>query len=146
MTTITIDRALLEQALESLWQMTKKFNFERLHESRLSDSNVRVSAHDAMNAIRAALAEPEQEETFIPNWANYRQGVADGKAGSPKWHDAPTCDGLWVCNEGDDNPYRWTTHSVKFPISPLLVGEDERWFGPIPQDAKAEGDAIKKGG
>ena len=55
---ITIPRALLEQALESLWQMTKKFNFERPHESRLSDSNVRVSAHDAMNAIRAELAKP----------------------------------------------------------------------------------------
>jgi hypothetical protein len=84
--------------------------------------------------LRAELAKPEQEESFIPNWANYRQGVADGKAGNPKWHDAPTCDGLWVCSEGDDNPYRWTTHRVKFPISPLLVGEDERWYGPIPQD------------
>lgn len=84
--------------------------------------------------LRAELEKSEQEESFIPDWANYRQGVADGKAGSPKWHDAPTEPGLWMCNEGDDNPYRWTTHRVKFPISPLLVGEDERWYGPIPQD------------
>ena len=135
MTTITIDRALLEQALESLWQMTKKFNFERLHESRLSDSNVRVSAHDAMNAIRAALAKPEQEESFIPNWANYRQGVADGKAGSPKWHDAPTCAGLWTCQHIDDfSATIFNDYEVANFVEPVEL-ENCRWYGPIPQDA-----------
>ena len=63
---ITITRALLEQALESLLQMTKKFNFERLHESRLSDSKVRVAAHDAMNAIRAELAKPVEPAVVAP--------------------------------------------------------------------------------
>ena len=125
MTTITIDRALLEQALESLWQMTKKFNFERLHESRLSDSNVRVSAHDAMNAIRAELAKPVEQQL-------------------PAWHDAPTCAGLWLCNYG--------ILEVVCINQPDVDNFDDfynaggRWYGPIPQDAKAEGDAIKKGG
>ena len=123
MTTITIDRAILDRLIEAWDSTVLPTHRDGMMQERMED-------------LRAALAEPEQEETFIPNWANYRQGVADGKAGSPKWHDAPTCDGLWVCNEGDDNPYRWTTHSVKFPISPLLVGEDERWYGPIPQDKK----------
>ena len=138
MTTITIPRALLEQAMNALLLPCDRWNKQQFKI---------VTA--ATKAIRAELAKPEQEESFIPNWANYRQGVADGKAGSPKWHDAPTCAGLWVCNEGDDNPYRWTTHRVTFPLNQFLVGEDERWYGPIPQDAaiaKAEGDAIKKGG
>ena len=122
---ITIPRALLEQALESLWQMTKKFNFERLHESRLSDSNVRVSAHDAMNAIRAELAKPVEQQL-------------------PAWHDAPTCAGLWLCNYG--------ILEVVCINQPDVDNFDDfynaggRWYGPIPQDAKAEGDAIKKGG
>ena len=130
MTTITIERTILDRLIEAWDSTVLPTHRDGMMQERMED-------------LRAALAEPEQEETFIPNWANYRQGVADGNAGSPKWHDAPTCDGLWVCNEGDDNPYRWTTHSVKFPISPLLVGEDEKWFGPIPQDgAKAEGGAA----
>ena len=125
MTTITIERTILDRLIEAWDSTVLPTHRDGMMQERMED-------------LRAALAEPEQEETFIPNWANYRQGVADGNAGSPKWHDAPTCDGLWVCNEGDDNPYRWTTHSVKFPISPLLVGEDEKWFGPIPQDIAKE--------
>ena len=119
MTTITIPRALLEQALAFMVRA----------EMMYGQPNQAVQA-----ALRAELAKPEQEESFIPDWANYRQGVADGKVGSPKWHDAPTCAGLWLCNEGDDNPYRWTTHRVTFPLNQLLVREDDRWFGPIPED------------
>ena len=104
--------------------MTKKFNFERLHESRLSDSNVRFSAHDAMNAIRAELAKPVEQQL-------------------PAWHDAPTCAGLWLCNYG--------ILEVVCINQPDVDNFDDfynaggRWYGPIPQDAKAEGDAIKKG-
>ena len=123
MTTITIERTILDRLIEAWDSTVLPTHRDGMMQERMED-------------LRAELAKPEQEESFIPDWANYRQGVADGKAGNPKWHDAPTCDGLWVCNEGDDNPYRWTTHSVKFPISPLLVGEDERWFGPIPQGKK----------
>ena len=132
MITITIERTILDRLIEAWDSTVLPTHRDGMMQERMED-------------LRAALAEPEQEETFIPDWANYRQGVADGKAGSPKWHDAPTCDGLWVCNEGDDNPYRWTTHRVTFPLNQLLVGEDEKWFGPIPQDAaiaKAEGGAA----
>ena len=122
MTTITIDRALLEQALESLWQMTKKFNFERLHESRLSDSNVRVSAHDAMNAIRAELAKPVEQQL-------------------PAWHDAPTEPGIWLCDEGGPDCYTYTAHNIVLLNDPAMKDDECRWYGPIPQDTKAEGGA-----
>ena len=50
------------------------------------------------------------------------------------WHDAPTVPGLWFCDEGDENPYRFTCHNVSIPLNPYLVGEGERWYGPIPPD------------
>lgn len=127
MTTITIERELLEQIVE------------------LFDSAITARyPHEILRDIRAALAAPASKPLFAELIAQH-EGLAEELAAMdvpPAWHDAPTCDGLWVCNEGDDNPYRWTTHRVKFPISPLLVGEDERWLGPIPQDAKTESGAA----
>ena len=55
-------------------------------------------------------------------------------APEPSWQDAPTCAGLWFCDEGDENPYRFTCHNVSIPLNPHLVGESERWYGPIPPD------------
>ena len=62
-----------------------------------------------------------------------RLAVATAPA-QPAWHDAPTCAGLWLCDEGDENPYRFTCHNVSIPLNPHLVGEGERWYGPIPKD------------
>ena len=53
---------------------------------------------------------------------------------APAWQDAPTCAGLWFCDEGDENPYRFTCHNVSIPLNPYLVGESERWYGPISPD------------
>ena len=84
----------------------------------------------------AELAKPEPEETFIPDWANYRQGVADGKAGSPKWHDAPTEPGIWLCDEGGPDCYTYTAHNIVLLNDPALKDDECRWYGPIPQDKK----------
>jgi len=59
---------------------------------------------------------------------------APATAPEPSWQDEPTCAGLWFCDEGDENPYRFTCHNVSMPLNPHLVGEDERWYGPIPPD------------
>src|SRR5574343_1763333 len=112
---ITIPRPLLEQALEVMVANT-------------------TGKDDLEAAISAELAKPEQEESFIPDWANYRQGVADGKAGSPKWHDAPTCAGLWLCNYG--------ILEVVCINQPDVDNFDDfynaggRWYGPIPQEGE----------
>ena len=115
---ITIPRALLEQALETL----DNIPHPPWRDQELAD------------AIRAELAKPEPEETFIPDWANYRQGVADGKAGSPKWHDAPTEPGLWHV--------KMHPHSNPASVIEVLVTDVKavpthcRWYGPIPQDGE----------
>ena len=108
MTTITIDRALLEQALEAL----DNIPHPPWRDKELAD------------AIRAELAKPVEQQL-------------------PAWHDAPTCAGLWLCNYG--------ILEVVCINQPDVDNFDDfynaggRWYGPIPQDAKAEGDAIKKG-
>ena len=112
---ITIPRALLEQALESLWQMTKKFNFERPHESRLSDSNVRVSAHDAMNAIRAELAKPvervepitlDQFRAIANRTATTYRHRSDPEKSSYAFVDGSSLDDFWrkVCEAIQTTP------------------------------------------
>ena len=119
MTTITIERTILDRLIEAWDSTVLPTHRDGMMQERMED-------------LRAALAEPEQEETFIPDWANYRQGVADGKAGSPKWHDAPTEPGLWVRNHaGEIGAY-----SLRDSALPIFKGSASRWYGPIPQDKK----------
>ena len=112
---ITIPRALLEQALETLDNIP--------HPPRRDQ--------ELADAIRAELAKPEPEETFIPDWANYRQGVADGKAGNPKWHDVPTEPGLWfnsINHYAELVSQHWIDRGV-------VANLHARWYGPIPEDS-----------
>ena len=149
MTTITIPKALLEQALEKLLECWPK-------------------SDPCINGIRAERAKPveqaepvawmwQHEETgrtgFIEtslakDWAklNPRQPLVMPvykHPPTPSWHDAPTCAGLWLCNYG--------ILEVVCINQPDVDNFDDfynaggRWYGPIPQDAKAEGDAIRKG-
>ena len=135
MTTVTIDRALLEQALDahilSLPYIGAGYKTAHTHDT--------VQA--SISALRAALtAQPQtlDEAMAVPRAMAqaYENGYNAALANGPAWHDVPTESGWWVCNEGDDNPYRWTTHRVTFPINQFLVGEDEMWYGPIPQDGE----------
>jgi len=57
-------------------------------------------------------------------------------ATAPAWNNVPTCEGLWLCDEGDENPYRFTCHDISMPLNPHLVGEGERWYGPIPENTQ----------
>ena len=130
---ITIPRALLEQ-----WKQTV---------NTLAALSLKAERHEVGAKLKQSmadeLAKPEQEESFIPDWANYRQGVADGKAGSPKWHDAPTEPGIWLCDEGGPDCYTSTAHNIVLLNDPALKDDECRWYGPIPQDgAKAEGGAA----
>ena len=119
MTTITIERTILDRLIEAWDSTVLPTHRDGMMQERMED-------------LRAELAKPEQEETFIPDWANYRQGVADGKAGSPKWHDAPTEPGLWVRNHaGEIGAY-----SLRDSALPIFKGSASRWYGPIPQDKK----------
>ena len=70
MTTITIERALLEQVQEFLYRVThwKGGNHEEL-----------TDLHDMKETIKAALVAP-----------------ATAPATAPAWHVAPTVPGLWL--------------------------------------------------
>ena len=161
MTTIKIPSTLLEQALESMCWAARVLNIDpdeapNYHRNleviraelakparcaqcgyqyghQIGCVNNPVDIALSKQAIRAELAKPEPEETFIPDWANYRQGVADGKAGSPKWHDAPTEPGLWACVNSDGHRLfqEIASSGLKW-----VAQDGDRWYGPIPQDKK----------
>ena len=104
MTTININKLLLEQVQDLLYQATRW---------KGENHEVLTDLHDIKEAVKAVLA---------------------ASATAPAWNNVPTCAGLWFCDEGDENPYRFTCHNVSIPLNPHLVGEGERWYGPIPPD------------
>lgn len=71
MTTITIDRSLLQQALDAL-----------TYQGTMGPTR-RQRRDAAVAALRVALAAP---------------ATAPAR---PAWHDAPTVPGVWICDEGD---------------------------------------------
>ena len=107
MTTITIDRALLEQALDAL--TCSGDNDDPGH--RCSHCDDYVDRNSVVRqALRAALA---------------------AQRPAPDWHDAPTTPGVWVCDEGDIC-YTWTAHNIE--ILDIEPEDEVRWYGPIPPD------------
>ena len=137
-------RALLEQALESMCWAARTLNI---------DPDEAPNYHRSLENIRAELAKPAtapKASAFIRERAQLEQewcvlkGTQQQYKTLPAWHDAPTCAGLWLCNYG--------ILEVVCINQPDVDNFDDfynaggRWYGPIPQDAKAEGDAIKKGG
>lgn len=57
-------------------------------------------------------------------------------ASAQAWHDAPTCAGLWLSTEDNENPYQWAVHKLGWPLPPDFINTEsgERWYGPIPED------------
>lgn len=147
MTTVTINRALLEQARDAL-DVSRRFVYQ--------DSRPQVDA--AFDALRAELAKPvEQVEQ---NWnrsirdsvdallaeAGYQPDSSarhqlammnfDQKAQTtPAWHDAPTEPGQWAClYQGDISTAIFNAYEIEnFDVEQM---EDCRWYGPIPQDGE----------
>ena len=139
MTTITIERAVLLRALEALRPATAPNGAKR---------------DAAFEELRAALSAPATapEKTVKEIMEFARHYAADtfssatledkirrsltAPATAPAWNNVPTCEGLWLCDEGDENPYRFTCHDISMPLNPHLVGEGERWYGPIPENTQ----------
>ncbi len=125
MTTITIDRALLEQALDAL-------------NCCYSEKYDGAKFHGAKAALRAALtAQPQtlDEAMAVPRAMAqaYENGYNAALANGPAWHDAPTEPGLWVCHQAITD--RITAYEVTDEMAfNRNLGLKGRWFGPIPPD------------
>ena len=150
MTTININKLLLEQALNALLLPCDRWNKQQF----LIVKGAIESLNAALAAPATAPAQPEivdllaeMYELILANkvvlaeksggvwtWPDRAIEAVRKHRSGPAWHDAPTCAGLWFCDEGDENPYRFTCHNVSIPLNPHLVGEGERWYGPIPED------------
>lgn len=126
MTTITIDNAILEQAIDALAGYRRE----------LGDSQ----PCDAEQELCAALAaQPAGRSPFLKEraqleqeWAALQGMLRDQKKG-PAWHDAPTGPGIWICDEGDIC-YEWSAHNIE--ILDIEPEDEVRWFGPITEDTK----------
>jgi len=104
-----------------------------------------VKARDAAQALREALAHPSEPFGYFRaepfGWTDCdptdegAKALYDHPEDTPAWHDAPTCAGLWICDEASELKYEWRVQRVKWPLHSLLLGEGERWYGPIPKDA-----------
>ncbi len=120
MTTITIDRTLLEQALDAL-------------NCCYSEKYDGAKFHGAKAALRAALtAQPQtlDEAMAVPRAMAqaYENGYNAALANGPAWHDVPTVPGLWV--DGIN------LRVLRFNDPDIGHIGKGRWLGPLPEDTK----------
>ena len=105
----------------------------------------REAMQEALDALESVLY--EVEEKWFDSYdlkkaiASLRKALSQP---SPEWHDMPTCAGVWICDEASDLKYEWRVQSVTWPLHSLLLGEGERWYGPIPEDEGAKKCAESK--
>ena len=126
MTTITIDRALLEQALDALnCCYSEKYDGAKFHGAKAA---LRAAlASQPANLLDKALEAPKAMAQAYEN--GYNAALANG----PAWRNAPTVSGLWIArqaNGGHEVRSLATTDTHGWPSNA------RRWFGPIPEDKK----------
>ena len=124
MTTITIDRRLLEQALAAIQEL-------EYASTAVSDKKARDAKQSIRSALAAPATAPEQLLPFVP-WSKEAEMVASWTAtapAQPAWHDAPTCAGLWL----SDNFEGISTFNSD-DLQTFQTSAGVRWFGPIPED------------
>jgi hypothetical protein len=61
--------------------------------------------------------------------AAYEMGKRHEAERAPRWHDAPTCAGVWVAQK----EFSHTLH-LSEGFEPLDAWKNYRWYGPIPAD------------
>lgn len=62
---------------------------------------------------------------------------------APDWHDAPTCAGKWLCDEGSYNVDNWLVFRVGLELltddTRSMWNDGSRYYGPLPNDTKEPG-------
>ena len=138
MTTITIDRAVIAQALAFV-------RWNSFGECRTPEwPGPPPTAKETADALTATLAtQPAGRSPFLKEraqleqeWATL-QGMLRDQKKVPAWHDAPTMPGWWI-----------QKLPTRFAIEYVLAGEINatnncwhgRWFGPISPDKIRSGE------
>ena len=142
MTTINIDKLLLEQVQDLLYRVTRW---------KGESHEVLTDLHDIKEAVKAVLAAPASAPEPVA-WMSpkrfYRtraMALINGEqlieplylyppatAPEPSWHDAPTVPGLWVSD------FSWMAQkldrdTVEFYAKNRSI-PSRRWYGPMPED------------
>jgi predicted NAD/FAD-dependent oxidoreductase len=146
MTTININKLLLEQALNALLLPCDRWNKQQF-----------LIVKGAIESLNAALVAPAAAPEFPADWAQMihypecwdtaaypelRDAIHEALAWSgcsvckpataPAWHVAPTVPGLWVSD------FSWMAQkldreTVEFYAKNRSI-PSRRWYGPIPED------------
>ena len=150
MTAITIDRALLEQVLETLdniphppWRDQELADAIRAELAKpsakdepvawvvLADIDGRMVPQypprcDRESAEQDALMFKKTKTAVMPLYLH---------PPPPAWHDAPTEPGLWACVNSDGHRLfqEIASSGLKW-----VAQDGDRWYGPIPQDIAKE--------
>lgn len=157
MTTITIDNAILEQAIDALAGYRRELGDSQpcdaeqelcaalaAQPSNYSDWQQRRGVladivDEALASYEAWMAEDDYNATDALHkiMDHMRQRAASyakpAQQPAPAWHDAPTCPGIWICDEVGIC-YEWTAHNIE--ILDIEPEDEVRWFGPITEDTK----------
>lgn len=86
-------------------------------------------------AIKAPATAPEQPRPFIP-WSKEAEMLESWAAqpatapAQPAWHDAPTCEGMWV------NMMSGRLIVITEETLEAWQNAAVRWYGPIPEDSQ----------
>ena len=147
MTTITIERTILDRLIEAWDSTVLPTHRDGMMQERMEDLRAELAKPvervepitlDQFRAIANRTAttyrhhsDPEKSSyAFVDGSSldDFWRKVCEAIQTTPAGHDAPTCPGLWVLDDG-------TALVLESRIFPKAF-DGLRWFGPIPQDKK----------
>ena len=150
MTTITIQKDLLEQAIEALYWSTPvtpdQFNAAQ-HEAAITNLRAALAAQPSKTRLDGGKTgyPPgmlQDDDSRLSKWLSQRgnarqlasQVTIAAQPSAPAWHDAPNSQGIWICDEVVIC-YEWTAHNIEI-LDQFDPGDGLRWFGPISPDTE----------
>ena len=114
-----------EELIDSLKKLAKPVQKEPI-----TLDQFRAIAHRTATTYRHRTDPEKSSYAFVDGSSldDFWRKVCEAIQTTPAWHDAPTCPGLWVLDDG-------TALVLESRIFPKAF-DGLRWFGPIPQDKK----------
>ena len=159
MTTITIERTILDRLIEAWDSTVLPTHRDGMMQERMEDLRAELakpveSSYTAVQLAAMVLSDCGISTDYAAlhmlvaaRIARHEEELIDSlqklaKRAIPAWHDAPTEPGIWLCDEGGPDCYTYTAHNIVLLNDPALKDDECRWYGPIPQDTKAEGESA----
>ena len=152
MTTITIERTILDRLIEAWDSTVLPTHRDGMMQERMEDLRaelakpvepVEPAAWRTFDGEGGYMFRAYEDNEDYQEWFEKRNPHHKGwveplylHPPTPAWHDAPTEPGIWLCDEGGPDCYTYTAHNIVLLNDPALKDDECRRYGPIPQDKK----------